>query len=80
MTRKTSLSTRISLLFAIVVALIVGGITLIISTRVNSAVNTMALADNQQTTSARAAQLGELMKNCTGGEDNRAKRSHEVGR
>jgi hypothetical protein len=61
MTRHTSLSARISLLFALVVALIVGGITLIISNRVNSAVNAMALADYQQTASARAAQLGELM-------------------
>jgi len=61
LTRKTSLGTRISLLFAVVVALIVGGIALIISNRVNSAVNTMALADNQQTTAARAAQIGELM-------------------
>jgi methyl-accepting chemotaxis protein len=55
------LSTRISLLFAVVVALIVGGIALIIGNRVNSAVNTMALADYQQTTNARAAELGELM-------------------
>ncbi len=61
MARKTSLSTRISLLFAIVVALIVGGIALLISIRVSSAVNAMALADNQQTTTARAAQIGELM-------------------
>jgi methyl-accepting chemotaxis protein len=61
MTRQSSLSTRISLLFAIVVALIVGGITLITSYKVNSAVNAMALEDNRQTTSARAAQLGELM-------------------
>ncbi|MGO8694082.1 MAG: methyl-accepting chemotaxis protein [Rectinemataceae bacterium] len=61
MIRQTSLGTKISLLFAIVVALIVGGITLIASNRVNSAVNAMALANNQQIASARAAQLGELM-------------------
>jgi len=61
MVKQRSLSTRIALIDAIFVALIVGGITLIVSNRVNSAVNAMALADNLQIVSARAAQLGELM-------------------
>jgi methyl-accepting chemotaxis protein len=61
MTKQRALSTRIALLFSIYVAVVIGGITLITSARVNDAVNAMAMADNQQIASARAAQLGELM-------------------
>jgi len=61
MEKRRSLRTRIALLFALLVAVIIGGITLITSLRVNFAVNTMALADYQQIATARAFQLGELM-------------------
>ena len=61
MAKKSSLKTRIALLFSIFVAVVIGGITLLTSLRVNDAVNALVLADNQQITSARASQLGELM-------------------
>ena len=66
MAKKSSLKTRIALLFSIFVAVAIGGITLLTSLRVKDAVSAMVLADNQQITNARASQLGELMDSCTG--------------
>jgi methyl-accepting chemotaxis protein len=61
MAKRRSLRTRIALLFALFVAVIIGGLTLITSLRVNDAVNAMASGDYQEIASARASQLGELM-------------------
>lgn len=61
MARRISLTVRISAIVSVFVAALIGIIILVIALRLNSAVNELVIADNQQIAKARSLQLGELM-------------------
>ncbi|HTX73288.1 MAG TPA: methyl-accepting chemotaxis protein [Rectinemataceae bacterium] len=65
MAMRGSLKTRIALVVAGFVALLIGALTVMVSTLVDAGASGMTTADNQQILTARAAQLGVLMTELT---------------
>jgi methyl-accepting chemotaxis protein len=59
--RTFSLGTKIALVFSLLVAAIIGGLTLMVGTLANNSISGMTTADNQQILNARASQLSEMM-------------------
>ena len=62
MARSIRLQTRIAGLMSVFVALLLGTLILVIGARTRASIGELVLADNDQITSARAAQLGELIE------------------
>ena len=58
---KMSLSVRISLIFSLVVALLLGVVTLVIGMRLSTAIEKLIEDENLQIAKARAAEIGELL-------------------
>jgi methyl-accepting chemotaxis protein len=61
MAGKASLALRISITVAIFVAVLIGGVILLVGLRLDRSVNALAMVEDQQIADARALQLGEMM-------------------
>jgi methyl-accepting chemotaxis protein len=61
MTRRITLTVRIALIVSIMVAALLGLVTLLIGLRLSSSIGDMMNAENLQISSARGAEMGQLM-------------------
>lgn len=61
MQRRIPLTVRMATVIALFVALLIAGITVVITIRVGSSVMALAMADNEQIAGARALELGEML-------------------
>ena len=61
MVAAKSLGVRISLVLALFVAVLVGGLTLLVGLRIRSDVRVLALADNRQIAQARAQEISQML-------------------
>ena len=61
MVRRVMLSARIALIFSLLVALLLGLVTLVIGLRLSTAIAALVKDENLQISAARAAELGQLM-------------------
>jgi methyl-accepting chemotaxis protein len=61
MKKRISLTVRISLIFSVFVAVLIGMVILIIGIRLKDSLNAISVADNEQIARARSFELGELM-------------------
>jgi methyl-accepting chemotaxis protein len=61
MVRRISLSVRIAFIFSLVVALLLGVVTIVIGTRLSASIASLVKDENIQISEARAAELGQLM-------------------
>lgn len=62
MVRRTSLQVKISAIFSVFIALLIGAIIILIGLRMTREVRQIVLANNEQISIARANELGEMME------------------